>query len=160
MNDEPKRREDNNGRFRLKTGKVVTDGSFDTREEAEAWGSWNNFGQGNTYEIVDTAPLSQTERDADWKKMLEDRFDWESIFGKNSPALASVKAFIEAELAQARENARREMAAEIETLRTDHMDKCLSSMAPCESCAEQSMLEEILKRLKDGPLSPPEAPLK
>ena len=54
METEPKRFESNKqGRFRLKTGNIITNGSFDTKEEADAWGSWNNFGEGNPYEIVE-----------------------------------------------------------------------------------------------------------
>lgn len=53
MENEPKRRLDNDGRFRLMNAKVLTDGSFDSKEEAEAWGSWNNFGGANPYKIVD-----------------------------------------------------------------------------------------------------------
>lgn len=50
---EPKRRNDDEGKYLLKTeNDVIIDGSFDTKEEAEAWGRWNNFGGINPYKIA------------------------------------------------------------------------------------------------------------
>lgn len=63
-NKEPKHREDTKGKYLLSTefrgGKIfIQNLSFDTKEEAEAWGNWNNFGGGNEYEIVLNLPAQQ-----------------------------------------------------------------------------------------------------
>lgn len=52
MKGEPTHRKDNEGKYRLKTGNTLVNGSFDLKRDAEAWGSWNNFGGENPYEIV------------------------------------------------------------------------------------------------------------
>lgn len=53
MEKEPKHRNGIKGKYLLKmAGVIVTVVSFDTKKDAEAWGSWNDFGKPNPYEII------------------------------------------------------------------------------------------------------------
>ncbi len=71
---EPKRREDNGGKYRLRTANVITNGSFDSEEDAENWGRWNNFGRENPYEIILNSDLTNSKDD--WEKEFDDAFNW------------------------------------------------------------------------------------
>jgi hypothetical protein len=51
---EPKHRDNLGGKYRLEhNGVLVNSVSFDTKEDAAEWGDWNNFGNGNPYQIVE-----------------------------------------------------------------------------------------------------------